>query len=111
MQLSGLVLAALPAVVLAQSATTSAGASTTTLTSTTVLTKTLTLSKIHTVTASNTTTSATAVGTTSYFTSPTVVPTTGAPKPSVKPDNAAGALDATRVAMAGVVGMLAVALM
>ncbi|POR30891.1 Uncharacterized protein TPAR_08877 [Tolypocladium paradoxum] len=115
MQLSTILLAALPALALAQGTATSSAATlaTTTCTSTTVLTKTLTLSQIQTVTftRSNSTSVTPTVGTTSYFTTPSAV-STGAPSPSVKgPNSAACALDATKMALAGFVGMLAVAMM
>lgn len=116
MQFSKIVFAILPALVLAED-----GQSTTTCTSSTTITKTMTLSEVHTVTstlAHNTTTSAhttPSVGTTSHFTSATVVPTTtgGEEQPPTVTDdpNAAPALDATRVVLAGVLGMAAVAMM
>lgn len=112
MQLSKIFFAVLPALVLAED-----GASTTTCTATTTLTKTMTLSKVQTFTASpnSTTTHSSTVGTTSYFTSPIVTATTssGEEPPAVTdgPDNAGSALDATRVVVAGALGMVAVALM
>lgn len=116
MQFSKILFAILPALALAED-----GQSTTTCTSSTTITKTMTLSEVHTVTstlAHNTTTSAyttPSVGTTSHFTSATVVPTTtgGEEQPPTVTDdpNAAPALDATRVVLAGVLGMAAVAMM
>ncbi|RFU72908.1 hypothetical protein TARUN_9352 [Trichoderma arundinaceum] len=121
MKFSMFAVAALPALAFAQS--------TTTETSTTILTKTVTLAKLHTVTsvtssAHNATTTAAAttissshhvVGTAASSTGfkPTVVPTTGAPIPSATkgPQNAGVALEASKVALAGVVGMIVVAFM
>jgi hypothetical protein len=113
-------LAALPALVMA----TEGDAATTTCTSTTTLTKTLTLSEVHTVTStfgSNTTTSymPTNIGTTSYFTSPTPS-TTGSgsgddAEPTQPPapgsDNAGAALDAGKMAWAGLAGIIIMAVM
>jgi hypothetical protein len=113
MHFTRFLLAALPALVMA----TEDEAPTTTCTSTTTLTKTLTLSQVHTVTASyghNTTTSyMPTIGTTSYFTSPTPSTTgssddesepTEAPEPG--PDNAGAALDAGKMAWAGLAGII-----
>ena len=117
MLFSKLLFAVLPALALAQEED---GKSTTTCTSSTTITKTMSLSEVHTVTAThnNTTTSAstpTSVGTSSHFTSATVIPTStdgGEEPPTVTEDpNAAPALDATRVVLAGVLGVAAVALM
>ena len=104
MQLSSLLFAVLPALALAQEA------STTTYTSTTKLTKTVTLSRVHTVTAyhQNTTTSHMSVGTASRY---TALPTTTGPSPSHVTGNAGSALDASNVAMAGIAGMIVVAMM
>jgi hypothetical protein len=106
----------LPALALAE--TSDAGATahgttscTTTLTSTATLTKTITLSRV-TVTSTwgtNSTSYMPTGATTSFIptsATPTVVPATTSGLL-----NAAGALDATRVAFAGVAGMLVVALM
>jgi hypothetical protein len=121
MKFSLFAVAALPALALAQS--------TTTETSTTVLTKTVTLAKLHTVTSvvssHNATTTAaatttpsshhlvgTAVSSTAF--KPTGgVSSTGAPIPSATkgPQNAGVALEASKVALAGVAGMIMVALM
>jgi len=119
MQLSKILFAVLPALVLAEE-----GQSTTTCTSSTTITKTMTLSEVHTVTstmAHNTTTTSaystpvSSVGTTSHFTSATVIPSStdgGEEPPTVTDDpSAAPALDATRVALAAVLGMAAVAMM
>ncbi|KAK2595204.1 hypothetical protein QQS21_007057 [Conoideocrella luteorostrata] len=121
MQLTKFVLAILPALALADTSSASASASsapatTTTCTSTMKLVKTVTLSQAHTVTstlAQNTTSFMPTGGMTSVSTPP-VVTTAPAPVPvpSTKgPDNAAGTLDATRVALAGVAGMIVVAMM
>ncbi|KAL6866850.1 hypothetical protein J3F83DRAFT_715661 [Trichoderma novae-zelandiae] len=116
MKFSLFAIAALPALALAQS--------TTTETSTTVLTKTVTLKKVHVVTSISsphnaTTTSShhysvgTAVSTTSL--QPTAAFSTGAPVASATatkgPQNAGVALEASKVALAGVAGMIIVALM
>ncbi|KAK1242680.1 hypothetical protein MKX08_005492 [Trichoderma sp. CBMAI-0020] len=115
--------AALPALALSQS--------TTTQTSTTVLTKTVTLARLHTVTAvassHNATTTAasatsapyqsigtavsTGVGSTAF--KPTVVPSTGAPIASATkgPHSAGVALEASKVALVGVAGMMLFAMM
>lgn len=116
MQFSKIIFAVLPALVLAEDEL-----STTTCTSSTTITKTMTLSEVHTITSTmhNSTTSAistpTSVGTTSYFTSSaTVVPseTNGEEPPTVTDDPSAGsALDATRVVLAGALGMAVVAMM
>ncbi|KAM0521739.1 hypothetical protein ACHAPE_002299 [Trichoderma viride] len=112
--------AALPALALSQS--------TTTQTSTTVLTKTVTLARLHTVTAiassHNATTTAasatyqstgtavsTSVGSTAF--KPTVVPSTGAPVASTTsgPHSAGVALEASKIALVGVAGMMLFAMM
>ncbi|KAH6605212.1 hypothetical protein Trco_006919 [Trichoderma cornu-damae] len=120
MKFSLFAVAALPALAFAQS--------TITETSTTVLTKTVTLANIHTVTStitSNnaTTAAATAAASSDYYSvgtavsstgfKPTVVHTTGAPITSATkgPQNAGVALEASKVALAGVAGMIIVALM
>ncbi|PTB64771.1 hypothetical protein BBK36DRAFT_1160937 [Trichoderma citrinoviride] len=124
MKFSLFAIAALPALALAQS--------TTTETSTTVLTKTVTLKKVHTVTSISsshnaTTTHAaattsshhhlvgTAVSSATYFQPTGVVSSTGAPVASATatkgPQNAGVALEASKVALAGVAGMIMVALM
>lgn len=111
--------AALPALALSQS--------TTTQTSTTVLTKTVTLARLHTVTVASshnaTTTAAsstyqpvgtavsTGVGSTAF--KPTVVPSTGAPVASTTsgPHSAGVALEASKIALVGVAGMMLFAMM
>ncbi|TFB01257.1 hypothetical protein CCMA1212_006849 [Trichoderma ghanense] len=122
MKFSLFAIAALPALALAQS--------TTTETSTTVLTKTVTLKKLHTVTSISsslnaTTTHAAATassnhhligtGVTTTYYQPTAPPSTGAPVASATatkgPQNAGVALEASKVALAGVAGMIVVALM
>ncbi|OAQ67265.1 hypothetical protein VFPPC_14459 [Pochonia chlamydosporia 170] len=113
MHLTKLVFAVLPALALADTSavTSAAPTSTTTCTSTTTLVKTITLSRAHTVTSTwghNSTTYMPTGGMTSF----TPPPATTAPAPTTKgPQNAAGALDATKIAFAGVAGMLVVALM
>ncbi|GFP57368.1 hypothetical protein ACSS6W_010352 [Trichoderma asperelloides] len=117
MKFSLFAVAALPALAFAQS--------TTTETSTTVLTKTVTLARLHTVTAvashNATTTSAsyqsigtavsTGVGSTAF--KPTSVPSTGAPIASATkgPHSAGVALEASKVALVGVAGMMIFAMM
>ncbi|KAL7800049.1 hypothetical protein V8C37DRAFT_398291 [Trichoderma ceciliae] len=118
MKFSMFAVAALPALAFSQS--------TTTETSTTVLTKTVTLAKVHTVTSVTSTHNATTAAATTWSSyqsvgtavsstafKPTVVPTTGAPITSATsgPHNAGVALEAGRVALAGVAGMIIVALM
>lgn len=126
MQLTTLILAVLPAMALADtSSATGPAPATGTVTSifTTKLVKTVTLSHAHTVVTSVASTwshnSTTYMptnhmptgGMTSVFTSPAVTTAPG-PEPTIKgPVNAASALDATKVALAGVAGMLAVVLM
>ncbi|KAH0491805.1 hypothetical protein TgHK011_003213 [Trichoderma gracile] len=119
MKFSLFAVAALPALALAQS--------TTTETSTTVLTKTVTLQKVHTVTSVSSSVNATAThvasishhlvgtGVTTTYYQPTAPPSTGAPVASATatkgPQNAGVALEASKVALAGVAGMIVVALM
>lgn len=121
MQLTTLILAVLPALALADtSSATGSAPATGDVTSifTIKLVKTVTLSRAHTVVTSvastwshNSTTYMPTGGMTSVFTSPAVTTAPG-PEPTIKdPVNAAGALDATKVALAGVVGMLAAVLM
>ncbi|KAH7316558.1 hypothetical protein B0I35DRAFT_409746 [Stachybotrys elegans] len=115
MHLFKIALALLPALALAQEEDT-----TTTLTSTTVLTKTYYLSEVHTVTSTydNSTASVTpTVGTTSHFTSlsPTITSGTGGEASESTngpdPDSAASALDSGKVILAGIAGMVAVAML
>lgn len=115
MQLSTLILAVLPALALAQeSSYVAPGAPTTTVTTvmTTHLTKTISLSRVHTVTSystnSTTTSCLTTGGTTSWSTPSTtgVVPTT-----TKGPENAGSALEAGKMILVGVAGMVAVAMM
>ncbi|KAL6901624.1 hypothetical protein GGI43DRAFT_362676 [Trichoderma evansii] len=122
MKFSLFAVAALPALAFAQS--------TTTETSTTILTKTVTLARLHTVTAvasHNATTTAasstaasyqsigtavsTAVGSTAF--KPSTVPSTGAPIASATkgPHSAGVALEASKVALVGVAGMMIFAMM
>ncbi|KAG6017357.1 hypothetical protein E4U54_007485 [Claviceps lovelessii] len=89
---------------------------TTTMSSTTAtISSTLSMSRNITISStgrSNSTSYMPTGGMTSTFTPPGT--TTGpvvVPTPSQVPDNAAGALDATNVALAGLVGILAVAMM
>ncbi|KAK1244472.1 hypothetical protein MKX07_003271 [Trichoderma sp. CBMAI-0711] len=120
MKFSLFAVAALPALALAQS--------TTTETSTTVLTKTVTLKKVHTVTSVSSSLNATTThaatisshslvgtGVTTTYYQPTAPPSTGAPVASATttkgPQNAGVALEASKVALAGVAGMIVVALM
>ncbi|KAL6882996.1 hypothetical protein HDV57DRAFT_517016 [Trichoderma longibrachiatum] len=121
MKFSLFAIAALPALAFAQS--------TTTETATTVLTKTVTLKKLHTVTSvassslNATTTHAATIsshhlvgtGVTTTYYQPTAPPSTGAPVASATatkgPQNAGVALEASKVALAGVAGMIVVALM
>ncbi|GAB0138838.1 hypothetical protein EsDP_00007060 [Epichloe bromicola] len=123
MQLTTLILAVLPALAFADTSSAigsapATGNVTSMFTITTKLVKTVTLSRAHTVVTSvtstwshNSTTYMPTGGMTSVFTSPAVTTAPG-PEPTIKgPVNAAGALDATKVALAGVVGMLAVVLM
>ncbi|EFY91759.1 hypothetical protein MAC_02044 [Metarhizium acridum CQMa 102] len=108
MHLIKLVVAALPALALAD---TSAAPTTYTYTNTMTLVKTITLAQVHTVTstwAANSTTYAPTGGMTSF--TPPAATTTPAPA-SKGPENAAGVLEATKIALAGVAGMFVVALM
>lgn len=110
MQLTKILFAVLPALALAD--TSAEPKTTTTCTNTKTLVKTITLSHAkHTVTSTWGTNSTTYMPT-GGMTSFTPPPATTAPAPTTKgPDNAAGALDATKIAFAGVAGMLVVALM
>ncbi|KAM0264126.1 hypothetical protein ACHAQJ_000871 [Trichoderma viride] len=123
MKFSLFAVAALPALALTQS--------TTTETSTTVLTKTVTLAKLHTVTSvvssHNATTTAATTTSSSYHSvgtavsagvsstafKPTVVPSSGAPIASATkgPHSAGVALEASKIALAGVAGMIIFTLM
>lgn len=112
MRFSSLALALLPAVALADNA-----ASTTTQTSTKVLTKTYFLSQVHTVTSvfnnATSTYMTTAVSTaeTTETTDVAVVTSSAAPSPTVVDKSAGSALEAGKLAVAGVAGMVIVALM
>ncbi|KAM4065370.1 hypothetical protein HRG_004309 [Hirsutella rhossiliensis] len=116
MHLFKYLLAALPALALAQeSAPASSGpSSTVTQTSVITMTKTIVLQRLSTVTATAGV-NGTSVGTTSYLTpipSGAAAPSTAVPSSPRGPTvNAAGSLDATRVALAGLAGMLAVAML
>ncbi|CEJ86242.1 hypothetical protein VHEMI04050 [[Torrubiella] hemipterigena] len=105
MRFTSFVLAALPALALADGSVTSSAPTTitTTCTLTDKVTKTMTLSKV-TVTsiASNSTSSWVPIPTSS---APAIV------NPPTPGKNAAGALDASKVAFAGVAGMVAIALL
>ncbi|OAA47118.1 hypothetical protein NOR_02754 [Metarhizium rileyi] len=114
MQPSKIILAALPALALAESSGASNPTATVTMTDTTTVVKTITLSRAHTASSSwsanSTMTTFKPTGGISSFTTPAVVTT--APVPTTKgPENAAGFLDATNVAFAGVAGMIVMALM
>lgn len=111
MQLIKLVVAALPALALAD--TSAAPTTTYTYTNTMTMVKTITLAQVHTVTSTwDTNSTSTTFAPTGGMTSFTPPAATTAPAPATKgPDNAAGVLDATKVAFAGVAGMLVVALM
>ncbi|KAH8169988.1 hypothetical protein LIA77_10532 [Sarocladium implicatum] len=112
MRLSTIVLAALPALALAQEDDTS----TTTMIATTTLTKTYTLSEVHTIihTPSHNS-SATYTPTASYtMTTETEASSTSgsdAEPTTVDEDDAASLLGAGRVLLTGMVGMAVVALM
>lgn len=114
MRLSTILLAALPALAVADEHSSSAaapsvtsGTVTTTCTSSYMVTKTLTLSRIHTSVAHNTTTwmPTGSMTMTSTQDAPTTLPT------DKGPDSAGVALDAGKVVFAGVAGMIAVALL
>lgn len=109
MRISSIILAALPALALAQED----GSSTTTLLKTTTLTKTYTLSEVHTVIHTpghNATASWTPTPSSSYVKPTGGAEPTGKP-PTVDDDNAASALGAGKVVLAGLAGMAVVALM
>lgn len=111
MQISKILFAVLPALALAED-----GRSTTTCTATTTLTKTMTLSQVHTVISSqyNTTTpvATTTAADTSFSSAPVVTTTAVDEKPPVVTDKpgAGSALDASRVVLAGALGMVVVAM-
>ncbi|ODA83616.1 hypothetical protein RJ55_02131 [Drechmeria coniospora] len=115
MHLSALFLAALPALALGQDPSSSSSSTLYSMqTSTMIMTKTVTLVRAHTVTASlNSTTAGFATGTigsTAYHSfkteSPILAPST---VPSKGPTSAAVALDASKMALAAVAGIVAVA--
>lgn len=117
MQFSKIVLALLPAIALAAPA--DDAPLTTTHTSTQVVTKTYFLSSVHTVTAvfesSTGTFVTTAVQTSIDTTEVTVAPTATEAEPTATPPvvtgNAGSALEAGKLAAAGVAGMVALALL
>ncbi|KAJ6783363.1 hypothetical protein PWT90_09478 [Aphanocladium album] len=120
MRLSTVVLAVLPAFAMADSVSSAPSMTTvtdhskttitTTCTDTAFVTKTVTLSRVHTtVSMLNSTT---AIQPTGGITHPaTSTPTTLPTGPSKGPSNAAGALNAGKVAFAGVAGMVVAALL
>ncbi|KAJ3482361.1 hypothetical protein NLG97_g7590 [Lecanicillium saksenae] len=119
MRLSTVVLAVLPAFAMADSVSSAPSMTTvtdhskttitTTCTDTAFLTKTVTLSRVHTTVS--TLNSTAVIQPTGGITHPASTPTT-LPSPSNKgPSNAAGALDAGKVAFAGVAGMVVAALL
>lgn len=116
MHFSKIILALLPAVALAAPADDSA--LTTTHTSTKVLTMTYFLSSVHTVTAVVesstgtfvTTAVATSVGTTEVTVAPTATEASPTATPPVVTGNAGSALEAGKLAAAGIAGMVALAL-
>ncbi|OAA60678.1 hypothetical protein ISF_05717 [Cordyceps fumosorosea ARSEF 2679] len=122
MRLSTILLAVLPAIAAAQSdaspsLTTVTSTSKTTITTTTTdtahLTKTVTLSRVHTVVSINSTGVILPTGGTVTLPSSTAPASTAAPTtlPTKGPSNAGVALDAGRVALAGVAGMVVAALL
>lgn len=123
MRLSSVVLAVLPALAMADSASSSAAASVTassavsmttiTTTCTDSITKTITLSRVHTTVSMLGVNSTAVIQPTGGIThpAPSTTPTTLPAGPSKGPSNAAGALDAGKVAFAGVAGMLVAALL
>lgn len=116
MHLASLLVAALPALALAQEAP-PAVSSTVTQTSVTTMTKTVVLSRLSTVTstAEANVTSFGSIGTTSYSVMPTGAASPSTAFPSPPPGgptvNAAGSLDANRVALAGLAAILAAAML